>query len=260
MKNYHLPVKFLKKARTAGVATSFIFISFLSGSQALFSQVIPEKKLIDFKVSTDLVSQYIWRGTVASLNPNIQPTIALVSGNFEAGLWGSTDFLASYKELDPYIAYTMNSFKIALTDYDWIFSNSSYFYYKNSSTDHVFEISLNFLGTEKLPLSLSINTMLYGADKKWDNNTDSFTDKQNYSTYLELAWMFKPCSVFVGVTPFNGYYGAGYGKTDGFAVCNMGISSTRTIKITPDFNLPLKGTLCINPQAESIHMIIGITL
>jgi hypothetical protein len=215
---------------------------------------------INFKVTTDIVSTYIWRGTVGSSNPNIQPTLAIVSGGFEAGVWGSTDFRGVYKELDPYLAYTFSAFKIGITDYNWIFANPSYFDYKNTTTDHILEATISFLGTEKLPLSISVNTMFYGADKKWDKNTADFSNKQNYSTYIELGWAFKSCNIFLGMTPANGYYGAGYGKIDGFAVCNLGIASTRNIKITPEFVLPLKGALYVNPQAESIHFVIGITL
>ena len=218
------------------------------------------KSEISFKVTTDVVSSYIWRGTVGSLNPNIQPTLAVVAGGLEAGVWGSTDFMGSYKELDPYVSYTLSSLKIMVTDYDWTFNSHSYFDYKNASTNHIFEGTLSFLGTEKLPLSVTINTMLYGADKKWDKNSESFSTKQNYSTYIELAYAFGKSSVFLGLTPANGYYGAGYGKVDGFAVCNLGLSSTRNIKITPDFELPLKGSVIINPQAESIHFVIGVTL
>lgn len=215
---------------------------------------------VNFKVTTDLVSTYIWRGTVGSSNPNIQPTLAIVSGGFEAGVWGSTDFRGSYKELDPYLAYTIKTFKIGITDYDWIFTNPSYFDYKNKTTDHILEANLSFLGTEAIPLSISVNTMIYGADKKWDKNTASFSTKQNYSTYIELGWAFKSFSALLGVTPSNGYYGAGYGKVDGFAVCNIGLSSVRNIKISQDFTLPLKGSIFVNPQAESIHFVIGITL
>jgi hypothetical protein len=151
-------------------------------------------------------------------------------------------------------------FKIGVTDYNWTFVNPSYFDFRNSSTDHILEVSLSFLGTEKIPLSISVNTMVYGADKKWDINTGQFSTAQNYSTYIELGWAFKSCNVLMGVTPFNGYYGAGYGKVDGFAVCNLGVSSLRSIKITPDFNLPMRASLFVNPQAESIHFVIGITL
>ncbi len=215
---------------------------------------------ITFKVTTDVVSTYIWRGTVASQNPNIQPTLAIISGGFELGVWGSTDYRGSYKEVDPYLTYTIKSFKIALTDYDWTFANPFYFDYKNSSTDHILEATLGYLGTEKLPLSITVNTMIYGADKKWDKTTESFSTTQNYSTYIEFGYTFKDFNIFLGATPANGYYGAGYGKIDGFAVCNLGLTSIRNIRISPDFSLPLKGTLYVNPEAESIHFVIGITL
>jgi hypothetical protein len=214
----------------------------------------------EVKVTTDIVSSYIWRGTVGSMNPNIQPTLAAIAGGFELGVWGSTDLKASYKELDPYLAYTKGSFKVMVTDYDWTFANASYFDYKKSSTDHIIEASLCFLGTDKLPLSIAVNTMIYGADKKWDKTLAAFSSDQNYSTYIELGYTFEKCNVFLGMTPSNGYYGAGYGKVDGFAICNMGVSSVRNLKVSPDFEIPLKGTLIVNPQAESIHFVIGITL
>lgn len=239
----------------------FAYVLMISGNITLGqgTGTNSDSSKIDFKVTTDVVSTYIWRGTVASLNPNIQPTLAVVAGNLEVGVWGSTDFIASYKEVDPYVAYTYKSFKVSITDYDWTFK-TSYFDYKNASTDHIFEAGLSFLGSEKIPLSISVNTMFYGADKKWDKNSGTFSNKQNFSTYIELGYAFSKFNAFLGMTPANGYYGAGYGKIDGFAVCNLGISATRNIKITPDFSLPLKGVLYINPQAENIYFVIGITL
>jgi hypothetical protein len=109
-------------------------------------------------------------------------------------------------------------------------------------------------------VSIALNTMFYGADKKWDKPSESFSTKQNYSTYIELGYAFGKSGFFMGMTPSNGYYGAGYGKVAGFSVCNLGFASTRTIKITPDFELPLKGIIYVNPQAKSIHFVIGLTL
>jgi hypothetical protein len=238
---------------------------FLLMCSPLFSQdnaaqdSVKESK-IKLKVTTDIVSSFIWRGTVGSPDPNIQPTVAVTSGGFEAGIWGSTDFRADYKEIDLYLAYTLKSFKISITDYDWIFKNNSFFDYKNASTDHILEAGLAFLGTEKFPLSISLYTMFYGADKKWDAASESFSTRQNYSTYLELGYTFGKSGIFLGMTPANGYYGAGYGNVSGFAVCNLGLTSTRNIRITPEFELPLKGTVYLNPQAESIHFVIGFTL
>ena len=61
-----------------------------------------------FKVTADLVSHYVWRGSLATGNtaPNFQPTLAIVKGNFEIGVWGSTDFVGSYQEVDPYVTMT----------------------------------------------------------------------------------------------------------------------------------------------------------
>jgi hypothetical protein len=237
----------------------FILFTCPAFSQVTETNDEAAKPKASFKVTTDVVSTYIWRGTVGSSNPNIQPTLAVVYGGLEAGVWGSTDFLASYKEFDTYISYTAGWLKVTVTDYDWTFNTSTYLNYKRDETNHILEGSLTFLGTESFPVSIAINTMFYGADKKWDKESESFSRKQNYSTYIELGYAFGSSSVFLGMTPSNGYYGAGYGNIDGFSVCNIGLTSVRNIKITPDFALPLKGTVYLNPQAESVHFVIGMT-
>ena len=244
------------KTRILTIAIALFMFSHLAFSQSKDTTKAPK---VTFKATTDVVSSYIWRGTVGSPNPNIQPTLAIDAGGLEVGVWGSTDFMGSYKEVDPYVSYTLKAFKVTLTDYDWTFKNS-YFNYKKDATDHIFEGSIAFLGTEKFPLSIALNTMIYGADKKWDMDSSKFTTKQNYSTYIELGYTFKQFSVLLGVTPSDGYYGDGYGKVGGFSVCNIGISSSRNIKFSKDFEMPLKASLFINPQAENIFFVLGITL
>ena len=244
------------KTRILTIAIALFMFSHLAFSQSKDTTKAPK---VTFKATTDVVSSYIWRGTVGSPNPNIQPTLAIDAGGLEVGVWGSTDFMGSYKEVDPYVSYTLKAFKVTLTDYDWTFKNS-YFNYKKDATDHIFEGSIAFLGTEKFPLSIALNTMIYGADKKWDMDSSKFTTKQNYSTYIELGYTFKQFSVLLGVTPSDGYYGDGYGKVGGFSVCNIGISSSRNIKFSKDFEMPLKASLFINPQSENIFFVLGITL
>jgi hypothetical protein len=219
-----------------------------------------EKPSVSYKVTADVVSSYIWRGTIGSKDPSFQPTLALMYGGLEVGAWGSTNFLGTYKEVDPYIAFTAKSIKFMLTDYNWTFANSSYFNYKKNETDHILEGTIAFLGTENFPLSIAVNTMFYGADKKYSDSETSSEPKQNFSTYVELGYTSGHSYFFAGLTPANGYYGAGYGKVDGFAVVNLGLSYSRDMKITPEFSIPIKGTFCVNPQAESVHFVIGITL
>jgi hypothetical protein len=201
-----------------------------------------------------------------SPTPNIQPTLAITNGIFELGVWGSTDFTGSYKEVDPYVSITAGHLKLALTDYNWNFEKANYFNYKNSETGHRFEGTIGFTGTESLPVSISWNTIVYGLDKKSDDST-----KQAYSTYIELGYSRGATSIFIGFTPWAGYYN-NYGETTfkpgankkTFSVVNIGASVTKALKITETFSLPLKATLVINPTAtysrnDYFHLVFGIT-
>jgi hypothetical protein len=221
-----------------------------------------------FKVTADLVSHYVWRGSMAtgSPTPNFQPTLAFLKGNFEIGVWGSTDFTGSYKEFDPYITLTNGHIKLAITDYDWNFNQANYFNYKNSETGHRFEGTVGFTGTEALPVSITWNTLVYGLDKKSDDST-----RQAYSTYIELGYSRGSASFFLGFTPWSGYYN-NYGVTTfdpgvskkTVSIVNIGASVTKALKINETFSLPLKATLVINPSAtysrnDYVHMVFGIT-
>ena len=201
-----------------------------------------------------------------SPTPNFQPTLAFTKGKFEIGLWGTTDFAGSYKELDPYISFTAAHLKLAFTDYNWNFDRANYFNYKNSETGHRFEGTIGIIGPEIMPISISWNTLFYGLDKKADDST-----KQAYSTYIELGYTKGAASFFLGFTPWGSYYN-NYGITvfdstaakKTFSVVNIGASFTRALKISEAYSLPLKVTLVINPSAtytrkDYIHLVFGIT-
>jgi len=222
----------------------------------------------NFKVTADLVSSYVWRGSLATSNPtpNFQPTLAFLKGNFEIGAWGSTDFTGSYKEIDTYVTYTIEHIKLLLTDYDWNLNHSDYFNYKNDETGHMFEGTVGFTGTKEFPISVTWNTMFYGFDKKSDDST-----KQAFSTYIELGYTKGVASLFFGFTPWSGFYN-NYGTTNfdpaarkkSFSVVNIGASVTKALKITDSFSLPLKATIVINPSAsysrnDLVHLVFGIT-
>lgn len=207
-----------------------------------------------FKVTADLVSSYIWRGTVGSPTPNFQPTFSFTKGALEIGAWGSSDFVGLYKEADLYASVTAGPLKFTVTDYDWNFTGKKYFDYKSSSTGHIFEGSVAYTGPESFPISVAANVMFAGADKKITDPT-----KQAYSTYIEFGYAFKYFSPFIGVTPSDGYYGDSYGGYGGFSVCNIGLTATKNLKISDAFSLPLKATLGFNPQKEDAYLVFGIT-
>jgi hypothetical protein len=226
------------------------------------------EKASPFKITADLVSSFIWRGSMATVSPtpNFQPTIAYTKGNFEIGVWGTTDFTGSYKEIDTYVSVIVQHLKFGVTDYNWNFDKTNYFNYKNSGTGHRIEGTISFAGNEVIPVSISWNTFLYGLDKKSVDST-----RQAFSTYIELGYSRGPASFFFGFTPWSGLYN-NYGATNfdpgaskkTFSIVNIGASDTKSLKINETFSLPLKATLVINPSAtysrnDYVHLIFGIT-
>ena len=234
-----------------------------------------------FKATAEVVSQYVWRGSMAtgSPTPNFQPTIAFTKGNFEIGAWGSTDFVGSYKELDPYLSFGAGSWKFTVTDYNWNFGHANYFNYKNNETGHMFEGSIGYTGPSAFPLTVSLNTMFYGFDQKGNGNMPGYKSntasadsaKQAYSTYIELGYTKGVASLFLGFTPMASYYN-NYGVTKWdqtaskktFSIVNLGATISRSIKITESFSLPVRATLIINPSAaysrnDYLQLVFGIT-
>lgn len=227
-----------------------------------------EKEGIKPEIGCDLVTSYIWRGSPVYaalgdqnvLSPSFQPAFSLNFKGLELGTWGSIDFTGTYKELDLYLSYSLKGFTVMMTDYywagDWIVKN--YFEYQNDSTSHYLEASLGYKG-EKYPFSILVATMFYGADKQFEDPL-----KNNYSTYIELGYGFKiseyNLDLFLGMTPFDGMYGDGYGGKDGFAIVNTGITGSRAIKITENFSLPVKASVIANPQAQKLFLVFGVTI
>lgn len=215
-----------------------------------------------FSTGADIVSSYIWRGIPQEGSkggsPNIQPYASFTVGGFTIGSWASGSFSGNVKEVDLYATYVLSPlFSVTLTDYNYGFSkdsigNQKYFNYKNDETDHVFEGTIAYAGVEAFPLSLSISTMFYGADKKPSDAT-----KQAYSTYFEFAY------------PISGYAKAFLGGSIGesnnyltskFGITNVGIKVSKSIAITDKFSLPVYGIAGANPYAKNAFFVAGITL
>jgi hypothetical protein len=241
-----------------------LFLGLLSSLSPAMGQEKESKSSLD--LSADIVSRYIWRGlNLGGSSPSIQPNMEYGIGNLTIGAWGAYSFghAITKQEADLYASYTIHDlFSITATDY-FLPSEDTlnhYFNYRKDETGHLFELSVKYLGTEKLPLSLMVATNLFGADAQKSNG-----DLQ-YSTYVELGYTFKvkdtECNAFLGLTPTKfdpkvddpGYYGTGPG------VINLGITASKQVKITDSFSLPVNVSLITNPQAENIFLVFGVSL
>jgi hypothetical protein len=237
---------------------------FLFSTKTSVSQDKPDFAV---KASAELVNSYIWRGVPCYsynneqpvLAPNFQPTLGFQYGGFEVGAWGSTDFTGSYKEMDLYALYTHKGLTATFTDYYWDLGwlSKPYFSYNNETTSHILEGALTYKGT-KIPFSLTVATMFYGADKKYEDST-----KNNYSTYIEAGYTVKvkdySFDTFIGMTPGDGLYGDGYGNVTGFAAVNIGVTGYKKIQLSEKYSTTLRSSLIFNPQQDKAYLVFGIT-
>ncbi|MCX6247115.1 MAG: hypothetical protein NTW10_05230 [Bacteroidetes bacterium] len=223
-----------------------------------------------FGLGADLMSRYIWRGKDYGNSPSIQPNVAFSVSGFKVGVWGSYGFIynensGNYAEVDPYISYTWKWFTVGVTDYFFPNGltpneNNKYFNYDSRTTGHAFEACLTFNGPEQFPLQVFAGTLIYGADKGKDSTgVYGLGTSNNYSTYLELSYPFAVRGIgvkpFVGGIPFgSGWYGP-YG-----GVVNAGLTVSKSIRITKDFELPVFTSVITNPQAQSIFLVFGVSL
>ena len=193
----------------------------------------------EFKASADVVSSYVWRGTQFS-GASIQPTLDFTAGGFSIGSWGSAGF-DGFLEMDLYAKYAFDfGLTLGLTDY--YYPGTSYFDFSKASGGHGLEVNL---GYSIKSLSISANYMLNEAG----GAATAGGDKS-----FELGYAFEKFSIFAGA-------GDGWHTPDAkFALCNVGLSTTKEIKITDSFSIPLKASAILNPKTEQFFLVAGITL
>ena len=188
-----------------------------------------EEKGVQFTVSGDFVSSYVWRGIYQGAQACVQPTLGVGLGGFSLTAWGSTslaDVEAGHKELDLTAAYSVGGFTFQIADLWWGGQgNNRYFHYGNKDTDHHFEAGVSYaLPCEKFPLSMAWYTVFAGDDENADG-------KRQYSSYAEFNYPFSvkgiALNATLGLVPYKSMSaGLGY-MTDGFAITNIALKATK---------------------------------
>lgn len=207
--------------------------------------------------STNFYSSALWRGsyvTGLSAEGVINYSIAGFSAGVDAiSAIGKDD----YTEFDLYIGYQFKGAFVTLTDYSWTMDKFEYFGpYKEY---HFLELGVGYDFSEitDLPLAVSYNVMLAGANRTAD-------DDQAYSSYVEVS--FTPSLVCgidlelaVGAAIEGEESALMYTKKDGFNVCNVkaGLSKTYNLKnfctVTPNVNV-----VC-NPTGFDAHGTVNFS-
>ena len=231
----------MKRTNVIGAVFSLLAISLVMIPINLKAQ--EEEKTSPFDVGVDLVSSYLWRGTKFGTGPAIQPYLSFAVGGLEIGGWGSYSFgNSSFAEADIYLSYGFDfGLSIGITDYYFPGVGSDYFDFSDSTGTHGLEVNL---GYEIKGFSASANYMFNEAPTAGTTGGDM---------YFELGYAFKYFGIHLGAG--DGWHTEG----DKFALCNIGISSSKEIQITEKFSLPVSGSLIWNPEREQFHVVVGVS-
>ena len=210
-----------------------------------------EEENSPFSVGADLVSSYVWRGSKIGSGPNIQPTVKFTIGGLTIGSWGSYSMhdFGDFAETDLYTSYAFDfGLSLGLTDY--YYQGSPAFSYAGDTASHALEINLNYAVSN---LSISANYVLNDASKGGPANKPGGGDM-----YFELNYAFKNFTAFAGAG--NGWHTTYKDNgEDVFTVCNIGIKTSKELKISDTFSLPLNGAVMVNPDREELNLVVGLS-
>jgi len=193
----------------------------------------------DFGVNVDLYSSYVWRGTKLGTGPSVQPSVKFTSGSLTVGVWGAFDAFG-YAEADPWVSYEF-PFGLSLGVTDYYYPGQKLFDVSTASGSQAFEINGGFT---KGGLSLSANYILNEAGGAASAGGDK---------YFQAGYSFSKVNFFAGA-------GDGWHTSDGkFAVCNIGIGTSKEIKLSDSFSIPVSGQVIVNPEREQLYVVAGFS-
>ena len=210
---------------------------------------------IETTISGDFVNEYIWRGLKLG-DVAVQPTLGVGYKGLSLTAWGSYGLSNKddVKEFDLTLGYTIGGLTVGVTDYwfsEGLDPDARYFKYGAHSTNHVFEASA---GYDFGPAALAWYTNFAG------NDGVNKSGKRAYSSYVEAVVPFRLATVdwtaTAGAVP---YATTSYGTT-GFAVTNLTLRATKTVKVTDTFSIPLFGQVTANPCSQKAYLVLGFTL
>jgi len=193
-----------------------------------------------FSAGADFYSSYIWRGSKLGTGPAFQPTIDFTTGGLSIGVWGSFD-AAGYMESDLYASYSF-PFGLTLGVIDYYLPDLDIFDITDTTGSHALELSA---GYELGGLSLSANYIINEAGGAGSYGGDM---------YFQAGYAFEHVEIFLGA-------GNGWHTSDGeFAVCNVGLGTGKTIKITDSFSVEVSGQVVFNPEKKQLFGVVGFSL
>ena len=163
---------------------------------------------------------------------------------FTIGAWGSQGY-DGFQEMDLYVSYSIGDLSIGLTDY--YYTGSDYFLIDDVVGSHALEVNLGYAIGD---LSIAGNYII-------NDSSEGGAGSVGGEVYFELGYSLESFDVFVGGG--DGWHTTGGNAEGDFAISNVGVSTSKEIKITDSFSLPVNASAILNPDTEQFYIVAGIS-
>lgn len=211
----------------------------------MLTLITPTAKAQEWSTGLDIYSSYLWRGAKFGTGAAFQPSVEFSAGGFAIGAWGSySTGSEESSEADLYASYGFDlgegaSLSFGVTDY----------YFPGSSLPDWTEAESHSL---EPMVSLGVGAFTFTAAYMEGLGDDAINDISD--VYLEAA--FSAGSVDITLGGGDGQY-----TDDGdFNICNIMVGTSKEVKLTDSFTLPVSGTVMLNPSTGGFHIAVGISL
>lgn len=134
----------------------------------------------DFHSSLQARNSHLWRGIEVASGLIFTGDLHLDGDHFYGGFWGGGSVDGSYKEFDNYVGFKKGKFNVELWDIynfspDGTYNNTEFFNYNASETGRFLDFRSNYTISEKFPLILSWNAVLFGRDRNLENTENKYS-------------------------------------------------------------------------------------
>jgi len=200
----------------------------------------------------DILNNFIWRGVPLDQGPNLQPTLIVGYKNLKVSFLGSYSLKYNFNNIMTLLTYDIP------TSFGTITPSAIHYYYPydpvklsdykrhDGSFSHTTEAGIQYTGA-KIPLRVytSINVA---------NDPD-------HSTYFESGYKFE----FQGLG-FEPFVGAVFNESPAWhaatkaGLLNVGFNTTKKIKVSEKYSLPITGTLSYHTQLDMLNVMVRLSV
>lgn len=223
----------------------------------------------EFSTGLDIYSSYIWRGAKFGSGPAFQPYVEFGAGNFAIGAWGSVSASSDEAlEMDLYASYSLGPVSLAITDYyfggDWTDYSATHYLEPSLSVEagnfSLVGAAMFMAKTDAVsavdasPAMVNLETGAITPAVEETEAAAASSFGETMDLYFEAGYSFSSFDLAVGAG--NNQYTA-----DGdFMICNISLGTSKEIKITDTFSLPVSGAVILNPSTGGFFITVGISL